>query len=279
MKSVFHSALHGEKVGALLRVVALSCLSLVGCGWPQGSVIEIRPEAHLPTKTWRWELVRIYPHDPAAFTQGLLWHDGALYESVGLYGRSAIRRVDLTTGKALAEARLPSRYFGEGLALVGDELIQLTWREGIAFVWDRRTFELKRSVRYAGEGWGLAPFDGELILSDGTEILRALDPRSFRERRRIHVVSERGPVTMLNELETLGRLLLANVYQTNLVAVIDPSTGTQIAQIDFGRLFPESARTPEMDVLNGLAWREETRTLFVTGKNWPLLFEVKLFED
>lgn len=260
-------------------VAALLFAALSGCGPSSLPPAIIEPAEPLPPpKLWRWELVRVYPHDPAAFTQGLLWHDGALYESLGLYGQSAVRRVELATGKTLAETRLPPRFFGEGLALAGGDLIQLTWREGVAFVWDIRSLKMKRSLTYPGEGWGLALFGKELILSDGTDTLRVLDPGSFRERRRIRVRSDKGPVTMLNELEMMGGLLLANLFQKDEVAIIDPATGAQTGRLDFSGLFPDSERTPQMDVLNGLAWREETKTLFVTGKRWPLLFEVRPVE-
>lgn len=257
--------------------VMAAALAAGGC-WPgAGPLAEIEPEPPVPPpKEWKWELVKVYPHDAGAFTQGLVWDSGVLYESLGLYGQSAIRRVELESGRTLAEVRLGASYFGEGLARHEGALYQLTWREGMVFVWDMRTLELRRQHRYSGEGWGLARLGKELVMSDGSDTLRVMNPGAFREVRRIRVRSDKGPVTGLNELEMMDGLLLANVFQTEEVVVIDPGTGAVAGRIDFTGLFPESARAPGMDVMNGLAWREETRTLLVTGKRWPLLFEVRL---
>lgn len=224
-------------------------------------------------------VVKRYAHDPNAFTQGLVFHEGALYESTGQYGQSSLRKVELATGKIQQIRLLPSDVFGEGLALVGDRLFQLTWREQLALVYKLDNLETETSIRYEGEGWGLA-YDGKrLIKSDGSDVLKFLDPTTFRELGRLRVTHEGQPVTALNELEMVGDSLYANVWQTDRIARISLADGRVTGWLNLsGLLSPRDvpARGPAPDVLNGIAYDPGTRRLYVTGKYWPLLFELQL---
>lgn len=229
--------------------------------------------ARTPVYTYR--VVRTYPHDPSAFTQGLVFHDGFLYEGTGMEGRSAVRRVRLETGKVMQEVPLDRQHFGEGIAVAGDRLIQLTWTSGIGFVYDRATFKLLRSFRYSGEGWGLT-FDGRhLIMSDGSATLRFWDPQSFAEERRLNVRDQGRPISHLNELEFVEGEIFANVWQSERVARISPTDGRVLGWIDLSGLLTgvERERT---DVLNGIAYDRAGKRLFVTGKWWPKLFEIEI---
>jgi glutamine cyclotransferase len=229
--------------------------------------------ANLPL--FGYQIVRVYPHDPEAFTQGLQYLGGVLYEGTGLVGRSSIRRVALDTGKVEQKRDVPAPYFGEGITVWKNDLIELTWQSHVAFVYDRATFAPKKQFSYPGEGWGLT-FDGtNLIMSDGTDELRVLDPSTFAEKRRIKVTAAGAPLRDLNEVEYVKGEILANIWQTDYIARIAPDTGKVTAYVDLrGLLSPqERART---DVLNGIAYDGEHDRLFITGKLWPKLFEVKL---
>jgi glutamine cyclotransferase len=221
------------------------------------------------------EVVRTYPHDRTAFTQGLVYHEGILYEGTGLTGRSTIRRVQLETGEVLQRRSIPAQYFGEGIALVANELFQLTWQSQVAFVYDVKSFDMAKSFTYRGEGWGLT-FDGSsLIMSDGTDQLRFLDPATFSERRRIRVTSGGMPVHQLNELEFIKGEVWANVWKTDRIARIDPKTGRVTAWLDLSGLLTPAERE-QTDVLNGIAYDAVGDRLFVTGKLWPKLFEIRI---
>lgn len=215
-----------------------------------------------------------YPHDTEAFTQGLLWHDGRLYESTGLEGRSSLRRVRLDDGSIEQRVDLPDDYFAEGLALVGDELFQLTWQEGVAFVWDLRTFEKKREHHYEGEGWGLCWDGTHLVMSDGSDRLFFRDPRTFEIDHTVRVTKIGRPVRYLNELECVDGTIYANIWQREEIVRIDPRTGRVTASIDAsGLLTPQERRGT--DVLNGIAARGDRNRLLLTGKLWPWLFDVE----
>jgi glutaminyl-peptide cyclotransferase len=219
-------------------------------------------------------VVSIFPHDSTAYTQGLLWHQGSLYESTGLYGASRLRRVDPETGAVLQEVALAPRYFGEGLALAGDRLIQITWQEGKAFVYDRETFQRVGELGYTGEGWGLC-WDGErLVMSDGSDRLTFRDPRTFEAVGSVRVTRSGRPVRFLNELECVGGSVYANVWQSEEILKIDPATGRVVAVVDASNLLLPQERVG-LDVLNGIAWNPETGTFFLTGKLWPKTFEVR----
>ena len=236
---------------------------------------EPRAPAAPAIESLRVRVVAKYPHSRDAFTQGLLWHDGALYESTGRYGQSALRKVRLEDGKVLAERSLDPSYFGEGLALVDDRLIQLTWRSGIAVVSDLDSLEVEGTLRYLGEGWGLC-FDGDaLVMSDGSSILELRDPSSMELHRELTVWRGDRPVRRLNELECVGDDVYANVWQSDEIVRLDPSSGRVTAVIDAsGLLSPVEAM--RADVLNGIAYKPESDTFLLTGKLWPHVFEVEL---
>lgn len=223
-----------------------------------------------------WSLVRAYPHDPAAFTQGLIFLDGHLYESTGMPGRSQIRQVRLKDGKVLRAAPLDAAYFGEGMTNWGGELISLTWRHRTGFRWDRATFRQKSLFRYEGEGWGLTQDGKRLILSDGTARLRFLDPESMAETGAVAVTWQGKPVPMLNELEYVRGEVLANVWMTNRIARIDPATGKVTGWLDLTPLVQKVGPLGYDAVLNGIAYDPAGDRLFVTGKNWPKVFEIRL---
>ena len=222
-----------------------------------------------------YQVVRTFPHDPQAFTQGLVYLDGVLYEGTGLNGQSSIRKVKLENGEVLQIQKIDPQYFGEGIAAWGSTLVQLTWRGGIGFVYDRATFQRKKTFTYTGEGWGLA-FDGaRLAMSDGSAFIRFLDPSTFAETGRIEVRDGGAPVPNLNELEFVKGELFANVWQTDRIARIAPKTGQVVGWIDLaGLLDPRDARG--VDVMNGIAYDAAQDRLFVTGKLWPKIFEIRV---
>lgn len=257
--------------GARFGGVALA----LGCVAAVGVALSVRaPAATAVPEALRVEVVKTYPHAPDAFTQGLLYHDGWLYESTGLVGRSSLRKVKLTTGEVALRADVPGGVFAEGLARVGDRLVQLTWHAGQALVWDRDTFEHLSTHRYEGEGWGLC-FDGtHLVMSDGSDRLTFRDPRTFAVERRVRVTKVDRPVRRLNELECVGDSVYANVWQQEDIVRIDAKTGRVTAVIDAsGLLSQDEARG--VDVLNGIAHVPERDTFLLTGKLWPKLFEVR----
>jgi glutamine cyclotransferase len=222
-----------------------------------------------------YTIQHVYPHDPGAFTQGLQYLDGVLYEGTGLNGRSSIRKVKLETGEVLQKRDVPAAYFGEGIVVWHKQLIELTWQSQIAFVYDRDTFNPTGTFRYAGEGWGLTHDGANLIMSDGSASLRVLDPATFAEHRRINVTAGGAPVRNLNELEFVKGEIFANVWQTNYIARVSPASGAVTGWIDLrGLLSADEAR--QADVLNGIAYDAEHDRLFVTGKLWPKLFEIRL---
>jgi glutaminyl-peptide cyclotransferase len=225
----------------------------------------------------RFEVVHVYPHDPNAFTQGLVFVDGQMYESTGRLGHSSLRMVDPATGWVLKEFDLPKQYFAEGLTDWGDTLVQLTWTSGIAFVYDRSTFTVRRTFHYTGEGWGLTHDSTSLILSDGSATLRFLDPATFRETRKLKVRDENDrPVADLNELEYIRGEIYANIWHDDRIARISPRTGRVLGWSYLSGLLKPGDVSDEEAVLNGIAYDAKSDRLFVTGKLWPKLFEIKL---
>jgi glutamine cyclotransferase len=221
-------------------------------------------------------VVRRFPHDTSAYTQGLLYAGGVLFESTGLYGQSQVRRVELATGRVLTAVSLPADHFGEGLALLGSRLYQLTWKEQVGYVYDAATLARVDSFTYHGQGWGLTTDGSSLIMSDGTATLRFLDPGSFRVSREVTVRDGTSPLLWVNELEYVGGDLFANIYQSDWVVRIDPGTGQVREWLDLAGLLPARERTPGTEVLNGIAFDQDTGNLLVTGKRWPAIFELHL---
>lgn len=228
-----------------------------------------------PVPVHRYQLVKSYPHDRQAFTQGLVYLDGFLYEGTGLNGRSSIRKVRLETGEVLQQRRLDETYFGEGITVWKKTLLQLTWQSEIGFVYDLSSFEPVKTFGYRGEGWGLTHDGRRLIMSDGTPALRFLDPHSFKETGRLTVKEGSVPVEDLNELEWVKGEILANVWQSQRIARINPKTGQVAGWIDLtGLLSPREALGT--DVMNGIAYDPAGDRLFVTGKLWPRVFEIRV---
>jgi glutaminyl-peptide cyclotransferase len=225
---------------------------------------------------YTYEVVKSYPHDAKAFTQGLVFHQGVFYESTGLNGLSSLRRVEVETGKVLKKIDVPNQFFAEGLALLNGRLYQLTWQTQRGFVYDLDSFNKLREFGYAGEGWGLTHDAHSLIMSDGSNRIRFIDPETFEVQRMITVQDDRRDITQLNELEYIKGEIYANIWMQDLIARIDPQSGKVNAWIDMSGLHPPEARSDPGAVLNGIAYDESSDRLFVTGKNWPKLFEIKL---
>ena len=223
-----------------------------------------------------YTIVREVPHDTDAYTQGLLLHEGSLYESTGLLGRSQLRRLDPQTGAVLASVSLPLDRFGEGLAVLGDRLYQLTWKSRVGYVYDLTTLALLDSFAYDTEGWGLTTDGTSLIMGDGTSTLRVLDAETFDVTREIVVRDGTSPLGALNELEYVNGQIFANVYQSDWIVRIDLESGTVLEWIDLAGILPANQRSPVTDVLNGIAYMSGTGTLLVTGKLWPTMFELQL---
>ena len=232
------------------------------------------PALPLPVCTVR--VVRTFPHDRSAFTQGLVFDNGVLYEGTGLWGQSTLRRVDLESGEVLQLYSLPPEYFGEGITIWQDRIIQLTWKSGQGLVYDRESFELLDTFRYPTEGWGITHDGTRLIMSDGTQTLRFWDPETRAEIGSVDVYANAAPVTQLNELEYVQGMVLANVWQTDLIAVIDPQAGQVTAWLDLRGLLEPGEYAEPVDVLNGIAYDAGSQRLFVTGKLWPKLFEIEV---
>jgi len=227
-------------------------------------------------RTFEYEIVHVYPHDPDAFTQGLIFHDGRLLESSGGVGRSSLRRVELETAEVLQKVDVPQPYFAEGITLLKGKIYQLTWQHQIGFIYDAWTFEKIGTFNYQGEGWGLTNDGQSLILSDGTNRLRFLDPDNFQVRKTIAVVDNGMPVNELNELEYVQGEIYANIWHADRIARIEPQTGRIAGWIDLTGLLPPNEVQDEEAVLNGIAYDETSDRLLVTGKLWPKVFEIRL---
>jgi glutamine cyclotransferase len=228
------------------------------------------------TPIYGYRVVHIYPHDPRAFTQGLEYRGGFLYEGTGLNGRSSLRKVDLQTGKVLQETQLDARYFGEGITLFDQRILELTWQAHRGFVYDRNTFKPIRDFEYPGEGWGLTNDGRQIYMSDGSAQIRCWNPSSLQETRRFTVHDGPRPIDYLNELEYIRGEIYANVWQTDRIARIDPKDGHVSGWIDLSGLLPAADLSDGADVLNGIAYDSLGDRLFVTGKLWPKLFEIQL---
>lgn len=251
---------------------------LIGCGGnstarQQGQPTKVEP------KRYTYEIVASYPHLTTSYTQGLQFVDGVMWEGTGQHGESYLQRIDLTTGKADIVSKLPERDFGEGITLLGERIYQLTWTSNRAYVYDRKSGKQIKTLRYTGEGWGLTTDGTKLFMTDGTSRLSTIDPETFRRTSAVTVTYNGNPVQLLNELEWIDGKIWANVYTTDNIVIIDPKTGVVEGIIDLEGLLPASEVTPSTDVLNGIAYDSVNKRIFVTGKNWSKLFEIKIIEQ
>jgi glutamine cyclotransferase len=244
------------------------------CGVILGVVAQPSIAGEVPV--YGYKIINAYPHDPDAFTQGLIFEDGFLYEGTGLYGSSELRKVEIKTGRVLKSYRLPERYFGEGITTWKNEIIQLTWKGREGFVYDRESLRPVREFPFSTEGWGLTHDKNRLIMSDGSAYLYFLDPQTFKTTGRIEVNNKDVPVTNLNELEYVRGKIYANVWPSERIVIISPGTGSVEAWIDLSGLVNISGLASRDDVLNGIAYDSESDRLFVTGKRWPKLFEIQI---
>lgn len=265
----------------LLVTIALSVASLQCNGANSASTNKTAENTNKAAETaapvnYGYEIVNIYPHDAGAFTQGLSFVDGKLYEGTGQEGRSSLREVELESGHVLKKVDVPEPYFGEGIALLNGKVYQLTWQHQVGFIYDAKSFQQVGKFNYSGEGWGLTTDGHSLILSDGSNRIRFVEPDSFRVTKTIAVLDGKLPVDELNELEYVNGEIYANIWHQDRIATIDPQTGRVTGWIDLNGLLPPGDVKDEEAVLNGIAYDEAGKRLFVTGKLWPRLFEIKL---
>lgn len=252
----------------LLEVLCIGCCSTSGPSI-NTNVIPV----------YTYQVLNTYPHNQSAFTEGLIFEDGVLYEGTGLYEFSNLRKVELETGKVLQIRELPNQYFGEGIAIYKNKIIQLTWKSHLGFVYDKFNFELLQEFNYPTEGWGIT-YDGNcLIMSDGTSTLHFLNPETFEEISRIEVYENDIPVTKINELEYVQGEIFANIWLTDRIARINPLTGQVTGWIDLKGILSPEDYSEKVDVLNGIAYDVKNDRLLVTGKFWPKLFEIELIKD
>jgi glutaminyl-peptide cyclotransferase len=277
-----------KRSGVSVKIVLITAAMILGLAFlayklfrSSSSTPTSRPTANQSTvnalaKLDTYEVVNSYPHDPQAFLQGLVWYGNGFYESTGLEGRSSLRRVEFPSGKVIQSVSLAPDLFGEGLALVGDRLVQLTWKTRRGFVYDRESFRLLREFKYDTEGWGLT-YDGKnLLMSDGSSRLLYLDPESFQPVRHLNVTWNDRAQDNLNELEYIEGEIWANIWQQDYILRIDPKTGNVKSYLDMKKLFPPQLRTGDGNVLNGIAYDPQTKRIFVSGKLWPRIFEIRL---
>jgi len=280
LKTFFIRTGHSHRISGIslffFTVASVAIFLFLHESWEAGAE-DVFIQSGTPVYTYR--IVNAYPHDPGAFTQGLLYHGGYLYESTGLQGRSTLRKVDLKTGRVLNIRNLPKKYFGEGITLHGKRLFQITWQSKTGFIYDPATFRRMGQFSYDTEGWGITSDGIHLIMSDGTSTLRFLEPRTFKVSRRIEVRDGGKSVSGLNELEYVRGEIYANIWNTGYIARISPETGKLRGWIDLRGLYGELGGKHEWDVLNGIAYDPEKDRLFVTGKFWPKLLEIKIIRQ
>lgn len=258
----------------------LGGLSIKATAWSNGkhqtASVGVFIKSNITPKNLSYKVLKTFSHDPLAYTQGLFFHNGYLYEGTGQNGQSSLRKIEITTGKVLQSLNLSQELFGEGIALLNNKIYQLTWTSGIGFVYDLETFVKTGSFTYSTQGWGLTTNGNELIMSDGSNTIYFIEPNNFSEVRRISVMDNNGAVNMLNELEYIDGSIYANIYLTNNIVVIDPKTGAVTATINFDNILKKSDRNGREDVFNGIAIDPETNHIFVTGKYWGKLFQIEI---
>jgi len=272
MKSVLRLLILVLLASLALFIVYYICLDLT-----RSPIQTVAPSSTVDTiPVYTYRVVASYPHDRMAFTQGLVVEDAVLYEGTGLHGRSTLRRVELETGGILMVRALPANIFGEGITIQRDRIVQLTWQSNVGFVYSKDNFELLQEFYYPTEGWGITHDETRLIMSDGTSKLRFLDPETFEEIGEVEVLDDQGPVKNLNELEYVRGEIYANVWRTSRIARIDPQTGKVIGWIELKGILGSEDQSELISDLNGIAYDAKNDRLFVTGKLWPKLFEIKL---
>ncbi len=260
----------------LLLILGLSVLLSVASGFSCSNNSESPVPSNSDAIIYTYNMINTYPHDRTAFTQGLVFEDDVLYEGTGQYGQSTLRRVELETGGILQIRELSDEFFGEGITIYGDEVIQITWQNNVGFVYDKNSFELLQQFSYTTEGWGITHDGTRLIMSDGTSTLRFLDPQTFEEIGQLEVYDNDTPIARLNELEYIQGEIYANIWQEDWIVRIEPETGQVLGWVDLRGLLTAEDRSEPVDVLNGIAYDAEADRLFVTGKWWPRLFEIEL---
>ena len=258
--------------------IPAAMLLAVACGSRTSGRQTARP-AEVPVKHYTYRVISTYPHDAESYTQGLYYADGQIWEGTGQEGHSRLQHYDLGAAEPRVVARLPRREFGEGIALLDGVIYQLTWRTNTVHLYDASTGRLKESLHYPGEGWGLTTDGQVLYMSNGTEYIYRVDPKGFKRRDKVAVTFNGEPVNYLNELEWIDGKIWANVYTTDKIVIIDPESGRVEGIVELEGLLPEADITEETDVLNGIAWDATGRRLFVTGKNWPKIFEIEIVEQ
>lgn len=272
----FTAATNGWSIGT--NQLTLSVTSTTGKNYTYHRIVKILPDVF--PKVFKTEAIKVYPHNTSSYTQGLEFDGDQMYEGTGGrgdVGHSLIAKVDYKTGKFTQEHKIPAKYFGEGITMMGDTLYQLTWQKHTCFIYNKHSFKQLGTFTYTGEGWGLCNDGKELIMSDGSNRIYFRDPRTFQILRTIEVYNNEGPVDRLNELEYIHGKIYANVYTTNRIVVIDPKTGIVVRRIDASLLALDYKKTGE--VLNGIAYKKDTKQLFVTGKDWPSLIEIALVPE
>ncbi len=237
--------------------------------------LKLRFKSDITPELYTCKIVKTYPHDKNSFTQGLIYEDGIMYEGTGQRGESVLKKFDFESGKLISELSLPAQYFGEGVTIFNDKIIQLTWTSQIGFVYDKKSFKLITTLKYPTQGWGITTDGKSLIMSNGSHIIHFLDPEYFNQTDKIEVYDDKGLVNSLNELEYINGLVYANVYQTKEIIAFEPETGKVIKRIDCSSIVPKGYENEAEYVLNGIAYDKENNRYFITGKKWPELFEVK----
>jgi glutamine cyclotransferase len=238
-------------------------------------IFKLKLKSDIAPELLECKIINTFPHDTKSYTQGLIFEDDILYEGTGQYGQSVLRKTDFKTGNILAELSLPSQYFGEGITSFGDKIIQLTWTSRVGFVYDKKSFKLINTLQYDTQGWGLTTDGKQLIMSDGSSFIYFLDPEYFTQSGKIEIFDNHGPVNMINELEYIDGLIYANIYQTEEIIAFDPNNGKVMKRIDCRKIVPTGYKGEQDNVLNGIAFDKKTSRIFITGKRWPNLFEVK----